>query len=324
MVTEPKKNWSLYNMAQTKEKMLFLRLLSDVVDFMDIQYDYKGNGRPHIAMDDMLKCCCIKVFCNFSARRTMAELQLAYALGYIRQIPHFNSISNYLNDPSLTPYLHKLYTILALPLVGIENNFAADATGFSTLTKKDWLTCRLDHSEKKDFKKLHIITGVRTNIITSAKVTDGLRSDNPEFPGLVRHTSDNFRIREIYADAGYLSNDNCMSAFEAGALPYIMPKHNTRTIFNNRKSEAWKWMITLWKDNQETFLKHYHMRSNVESTFSMMKRKFLPYIRSKNTESQYNEILCKVVCHNASVLINSLFELDIKIDFGYQNQSLLL
>ena len=74
-------------------------------------------------------------------------------------------------------------------------------------------------------------------------------------------------------------------------------------------------MLGLWKDNEELFLKHYHQRSNVESTFSMMKRKFLPYVRSKSDQGQFNEILCKVVCHNASVLCNAMFELNLDIRF---------
>lgn len=41
--------------------------------------------------------------------------------------------------------------------------------------------------------------------------------------------------------------------------------------------------------------------------------KFLPYVRSKSDMAQFNEILCKVVCHNASVLVNCVFELDIDL-----------
>jgi len=62
-------------------------------------------------------------------------------------------------------------------------------------------------------------------------------------------------------------------------------------------------------------MRHYHKRSNVESVFSMMKRKFGPCIRGKYSESQENEILCKALCHNLCVLIQEMFELGIKVDF---------
>ena len=61
---------------------------------------------------------------------------------------------------------------------------------------------------------------------------------------------------------------------------------------------------------KESFLEHYHQRSNVESTFSMMKRKFGDGLRSKTDVAMVNETLCKV-CHNIVVLIHEMYELGI-------------
>lgn len=306
-------NWQLYNLSQTKEKMLFLKIINDAVNYLNIPYEYQGNGRPRIGLDDMIKCCCIKVFNCFSTRRTIYELQIAHALGYIRKIPHFNSISNYMIDPRITQHLHNLYKLLSMPLVNAENNFAVDATGFSTFNKKKWFEIRMNYKETKDYKKLHIISGVRTNVITSARVSQGNRNDSPYFAELVKETSFSFRIKQISADSGYLSRNNCDVVEEVGGQPFILPKTNTTT--KSYGSGAWSRMIRLWEANMPLFAEHYHKRSNVEATFSMMKRKFLPYVRSKNDDSQFNEILCKVVCHNASVLVNSMFELNIDINF---------
>jgi transposase len=62
---------------------------------------------------------------------------------------------------------------------------------------------------------------------------------------------------------------------------------------------------------KQEFLQHYHKRSNVESTFSMMKRKFGDSIRSKTDVAMVNEVLCKVLCHNLVVLIHEMYELGI-------------
>ena len=59
------------------------------------------------------------------------------------------------------------------------------------------------------------------------------------------------------------------------------------------------------------FLKHYHLRSNVESTFSMMKRKFGDSFRSETDVAMVNESLCKILCHNLVVLIHEMCELGI-------------
>ena len=57
-------------------------------------------------------------------------------------------------------------------------------------------------------------------------------------------------------------------------------------------------MFRFFRDNKEEFMKHYHKRSNAESVFSMMKRKYGSHVRGKCSISQENEVLCKALCHN--------------------------
>ena len=53
----------------------------------------------------------------------------------------------------------------------------------------------------------------------------------------------------------------------------------------------------------EEYMAHYHKRSNVESTFSAIKRKFGHNVRSKSDPAMVNEVLCKILCHNICCLI---------------------
>jgi hypothetical protein len=53
-------------------------------------------------------------------------------------------------------------------------------------------------------------------------------------------------------------------------------------------------MYHLFALQRDTFLSHYHVRSNVETTFSMIKRKFGESRKSKSYEGQVNHVLCKV------------------------------
>jgi hypothetical protein len=69
-------------------------------------------------------------------------------------------------------------------------------------------------------------------------------------------------------------------------------------------------MWAVFLDRQDEFLAHYHQRSNVESNFSAIKRKFGGAVRSKRFTAQVNEILCKVLCHNLSMLVHAMHELD--------------
>jgi hypothetical protein len=47
----------------------------------------------------------------------------------------------------------------------------------------------------------------------------------------------------------------------------------------------------------------------------MIKGKFGERLRSKTTKVQVNEALCKVLCHNLYVVIQSMYELNVTPEF---------
>jgi transposase len=65
----------------------------------------------------------------------------------------------------------------------------------------------------------------------------------------------------------------------------------------------------------DQFLAHYHKRSNSESAFSAVKRKFGASVRAKTPAAQINEVLLKVLCHNLCVLVHAIHELRIDPSF---------
>lgn len=62
---------------------------------------------------------------------------------------------------------------------------------------------------------------------------------------------------------------------------------------------------------------HYHTRSNVETTFSMIKRKFGHSLRSKSETGPGQETLAKILGHNLVVLVHEMYELGIEPIFGH-------
>lgn len=77
----------------------------------------------------------------------------------------------------------------------------------------------------------------------------------------------------------------------------------------------WKRLFHFYSYQRDDFLARYHLRSNVEATFSMLKRKFGDALRSKTQVAQFNEALCKVLCHNLCCVIQSMHELGIAPTF---------
>lgn len=99
---------------------------------------------------------------------------------------------------------------------------------------------------------------------------------------------------------------------DVGAVPFIPFKSNTQP---DRGSDLWSKMFFYYNFKREEFLAHYHKRSNVESVFQMIKSKFGERLKSKTTTAQVNEALCKVLCHNLCVVIQSMYELNITPEF---------
>ena len=84
------------------------------------------------------------------------------------------------------------------------------------------------------------------------------------------------------------------------------------------EQSAWGRMYHYYALNREDFLSHYHLRSNSESVFSMVKAKFGDAVRSKCDVGMANEVLAKILCHNICVLVQSIHELNLTPDFCAQ------
>ena len=94
----------------------------------------------------------------------------------------------------------------------------------------------------------------------------------------------------------------------AGAVPFIAFKENAIGAAGGLFKKSFHY----YSLNRDDFLRHYHKRSNVESTFSMIKAKFGDSLRSKSNDAMRNESLCKILCHNICCLIGSIYELGIE------------
>jgi transposase len=303
------RNWAGYNMAATNEKNDFLVLAYDlcqnVADFP------RGPGRPRLPLPELLFTVLTKVYTRDSARRNQSDLRDLCERGYLTAVPHFNSVLNCLGNPALSPILRNLITLSSLPLKAVEVDFAVDSTGFTSTRFLNWYDHKYrkgGHKREHDWVKAHAICGVKTNIVTACEIHGRDAGDTLYLSSLLGTTAQHFNVVEVSADKGYSSVKNHQAVAALGANPYIPFKGNAT---GSRPNLVWKNAFHYYHMHREKFLEHYHKRSNVETTFMMIKTIMGDHVHCTTEPAMSNEVYAKVLCHNIRCLIQSMYELEI-------------
>jgi transposase len=311
-------DWSNYNLAQMNEKSRFQELLFELCSQIEDFPRKNVQGRNRIPLADMVFSIVYKIYTGISGRRFISDLATAHAKGFISKRPHFNSLYNYLELDEMYFILQSLIRESAAPLRSVEIDFAVDSSGFSKGQKiiANWNTAK--HRDKNvvigDWLKCHLICGVKTNIVANVEITEGTAHDYAQFKPLVQRTAQHFDLHHVTADKAYLSADNFRYVADRGGMAFIPFKSNS--IPNRKKpDELWRNMFYFFQLRRNEFMDYYHKRSNVETTFSMIKAKFGERLRSKTEKAQINELLCKVLCHNLCCVVSAIYELGIETNF---------
>jgi transposase len=296
-------NWPKYTQSQMTESERFQDLLYALCKGIN-EPPHSKTGRPRTPMADMVFAVALKVYTTFSARRFAGALRLAIKKGYVSSAKmHSISVCAYLGKDIMTPVLQELIKQSSLPFKAIEKDFAVDATGFSTSRIGRWYDDKYGCERTgREFVLAEAMTGVRSNIVTAVKFLGIAAGESPQFKTLVQKTAENFRIRDVSADKAYLSHENLGAVAQLGGTPYIPFKCNS---LPGEPNSLWEKMFLYYAYRREDFLKHYHQRSNIETTFMMVKSKFGDFVRSELDTSIQNEVLAKFVCHNLAVVDRS-------------------
>jgi len=302
--TYAQKDWRAYDASQVHEREYVERLLRALCVGVPQPARTPGPGRKPLAIGDEVFSAVMKIYTQLPGRRAQSDLREAAGRGHLGKVAHFTAIQKFLADPATTPVMTSLVEQSAAPLAVIEaGQYAIDSTGFSTAVYDRWFSQK--HGKlcsKNTFTKLHIMCGTVTHGITSARVTS--EGDCPQLPALLANTMKHHDVRECSGDKAYSSVGNHEVLDALGIAAYIPFKDNAVV---NPKSPAWSRHLCEFLLHQERFLAHYHFRSNVEATFSMIKAKFGASVASKLPVAQVNEVLAKCVAHNLCCVVKAIF-----------------
>jgi hypothetical protein len=248
--------WTPYNKAQRTEKSKLQELLFQLCQLID--EPRQAMGRPRATLADIIFAACVKIYSGLSGRRNQSDLDEALRRGYLSKPLHYNTLSKYLERDDLTLYLKDLIVESSLPLKTVEFDFAVDSSGFSTGVYQKWVDAKWSRTRvmygakeqtvnKQDWVKVHIMCGVKTNIITAVEITNAHAGDSPQFAPLVETTSQNFVMNEVSADKAYSSSKNLQLVLMKAAQPYIAFKSNaTANSTDPRQPSVWKRMFHLY------------------------------------------------------------------------------
>lgn len=309
-----KQDWPRYNAAQCEEKHRVQILLRGLCDGLVVPPTTPKRGGQPYPLSDVIYGAVMKVYTTVSGRRATTDIRACADAGYVEHAPSYNTLFRYVERASLKPLLTKLVEESAMPLKAIESAFAADATGFATSTYARWYDHKYGQEKKvQRWLKAHAMVGTATHVITAVEVTDGHENDSPHLKPLLATTQTRgWTMKEVSADKGYLSNENLMAVEDTGATVYIPFKVNSSPT---GETEAWQRLFHLFSLHRREWLDRYHLRSNSETVFSSVKRKFGGSVRSKLPAAQENEVLLKLLCSNLSMLVHAIHELGIEPKF---------
>ncbi len=242
----------------------------------------------------------------------MTDLGDAATKGHVSRPLSFSAVTKAFENPELTPILRALIVESSKPLKSVEVDFAVDSSGFTSSRFVRWFDAKYGVVKQEyDWVKCHLMCGVKTNIVAAVEIGGRYAADSPQFVPLLNATSRSFKVNEVSADTAYSSYENCDAVAALGGTPFIAFKSNA----TGTKGGTYEKMLHYYQFRRDEFLAHYHKRSNVESTNSMIKAKFGDHLRSKTDTAMVNEALCKVLCHNICVLIQSACELGVTATF---------
>jgi len=303
-----KVNWAAYNRARIEclEGVLYL-IRSSVDNVKLIEIRNRGQGRPpkHSARDKAKAVLLAELF--QADERTASGLVNLFRekLGIAEEMSP-RTIGRAYYDPDVRYILQELLKQSNEYIKGKAKSFSGDSTGMRKTHKGNWERDKRDNKLKASFDMLSIMVSNEFHVVSACMLESGPINDAPRLKPLASETLAMHKAESMQFDANFLSRENVQWLVEHGVEPYIMPKKNCS--LRARGCLAYHRMLWNAVTDPQNFLWNYHMRSNVESVNSSIKRFFVKPLRRRELAGRNTEVLARIVLHNFMQLIVAHYE----------------
>jgi transposase len=330
---KPKKkyprNWKATNACRTLIPHLAPHFFELLVDGLGLRGRVIGaNGRPtEIPLRDLLLISLIRAFENLTAAEAIVQAGRYWKLGLINltKAPSYNTLLREFARPAHMALLHRLLAGSALPLIGLEDTWAVDGTGFGTSVYDHYYKQKhgADAEKRKPTKHgwagAKIVFGVRTLVAAAAQVTEQHAGESPLMPELLRRVLANGgRVTEWLGDSAYLAWYNVRAVEEVGGTPFYDWRDG---VTGKTHPETIGRLYRRFHDDQDLYWERYGKRSLAESGMNAIKTRFGHALRSRKQHSQFAELMLRLICHNVAQLIMAVQEFN--VDPRYWAQDLI-
>ena len=178
----------------------------------------------------------------------------------------------------------KLWQKLLKLTAGLSSGkVAIDGTGFSKSNPSFHYLKRIDSKNPKNYTKLSALLDLETKKFLMMRIRTTPRHDMQDVKYLLKRVSD---VKSFYGDKGYCAEWLYEMCYWKGIQTFIPIKRNIRRgHFRKKQMKNWS-------------KEEYNLRSNVESGFSAIKRKYGGAVRAKRIEGMRASILLRGIAHN--------------------------
>jgi transposase len=294
-----RRDWTQYNRWQSEEVLLACLFLKDLVASSTVHDWERRKGRPRIPRRDLVLCLLVRAYFHLSFRRTIGLLQLLGTTLGIARVPHFNTLQKYNRGDGITRTLENLLAETARPFWPVEKTLAVDSSGLVLSGSGAWRSNH-DPEARRDFAKVHVLSGTATRATLAVRVTRGTWHDATQLDPLLVEVPDDAVAQAITGDGAYWSHACCGAARRAGLQPYFSPNENAR--WPTHPEDAFERMTRFALQFPNRFRARYHRRSAAESRFATEKALFGDRLRCKRPTSRTNEVLAREIVHNVRLL----------------------
>jgi hypothetical protein len=181
---------------------------------------------------------------------------------------------------------------------------AVDSTGLETrhvslhYAKRSW---RHSGHWKRRYPKLSALCDIKSHLILAAVVDRGPKPDIVEFRALLQQAALRQQFQKLLGDAGYESEDAHRFCREELGVKSIIP-----TTIRGRPRHNGQQHVVQGKYRRQLHLnfpkKTYGQRWQIETAFSMLKRRLGSSLKRRRPFAINREVLLKVITHNLMII----------------------